>query len=150
MAWLQILEFIKPNPNDGKNILVTHNGRRFDHKIMHFYLDQICQQKNEACDDILTVDSLDIFKQFKPMMPLGTKTAKGKQRYIFGEEQVYLHLFHPKPEFSHEALYDCIYLLRILLHLATSKEKLLQLVISIKSLPLSPPEIAEVEKYFSS
>ncbi len=108
---------------------------------MHFYLEQVCAQKQESYENIITIDSLDVFKQFKGMMPLGAKTVTGKQRYILGEEQVYLHLFGTKPECYHEALFDCIYLLRILLYLTKSKQRLVEVISSTKSLPLLPQNI---------
>jgi DNA polymerase III epsilon subunit-like protein len=101
----QMIKFIEiPN-----NLLIAHNGTRFDHKILCYWIDFYDLQIKNA---LTFVDSLDLCRKQSNLMP----SKEGK--LILNQDEIHQHLFGSLPLYIHHAFFDVWTLTRILLYLA--------------------------------
>ena len=87
----------------------------------------------EENDIFFTLDTLNIMKkkEFEKWMPKTQKvSSKGviKESISHAEELIYESIFNSKPSHAHEALFDTLYLLKIMVFLAGSMKNLLELL----------------------
>jgi DNA polymerase III epsilon subunit-like protein len=91
------------------SVLVAHNGKRFDFKILAHWKSFYGLQTNHT---ITEVDSLTICRRLPEKMP------KPAGRLVLNQKAIYHHFFGANPDHMHCAFFDTWVLARILLHLA--------------------------------
>jgi len=107
-----MLEFIKKaSTTGGKQLLVAHNGIRFDFNI----LDRELSFNHLSRGSLTYVDSMKLFALQNNKLPTLPSGMKGKK-----QGHVYSHLFNENLPHAHTALFDTCSLARILVKLLTT------------------------------